>query len=185
MIGLFAVYTNWALFVRLLLSILLPGKSETRSGQDHEFANSMITSRLPLKQPTSDPTNKPQATKVPLTSEQVHANRVTAYEDLLDVIHFYFMPSFGCVHCRAEWFLFAGEYTPYLPRNHATMQKCLLRVRPLVREIHPSNNIERSTGIFGKQSLRKHHGKTHQRRKLRLVCGLAQRQSRLSEEGVR
>ena len=92
MVGVFTVYTDWSVFVRLLLSILLPPKPKLVVARDHDFANSMIQSRSPLKQTLTTTSVPTEPAGVPLTTGQKHSNMVTAYEDLLDVVHFFFMP---------------------------------------------------------------------------------------------
>ncbi len=46
MVGLFAVFTDWTLFIQLILSILLPTSKKVTMVKEHNFANSMILSCL-------------------------------------------------------------------------------------------------------------------------------------------
>ena len=108
--GLFAVFTDWKLFMRLLMSIIAPNSSKPDEVQDHNFANSMISSKSPLRKMQAPNRGESNESRSPLTKKQIQQNMTTAYNDLIDVVHLYFLPGFGCVHCRCEWFLFSGEH---------------------------------------------------------------------------
>lgn len=114
MMGLFDVFTSWSLLVCLLLTILLPPKKAPEVVQDHNFSNSMILFRSsPKENQSSHMPALSRNVRAPLTPHEMQANIVTAFNDLIDVIHFYFLPGDGCLHCRSEWFLASGRYEPF------------------------------------------------------------------------
>ena len=102
--GIYRVFTDWRLFVKLLLTILLPPKTpKSDEPDDYEFVNSMITARTPEKRAEkSTPVIEETA---PLTDVQRRNNIVDGYNDFIQVLNFLFLPALGCLHVRAEWFL--------------------------------------------------------------------------------
>ena len=116
--GLYLILTDWKLFIKLLLSTVTPYNTNSSGDQqEHDYINSMIMSRSPEKRNNeigeSPATLAPVA---PLNLSQKRAVTVQAYEDIIDVVNFLFLPGLGCIHLRAEWYLATGANTP-LPDN--------------------------------------------------------------------
>ena len=112
--GLYLVLTDWKLFIKLLLSILAPKKGSVEEEQAHDYANSMIMTRSPEKRGPASATDPPPVTFAPLSNAAKHAVIVGAYNDLIDVVNFLFLPGLGCIHLRAEKFLWKGDNTRLL-----------------------------------------------------------------------
>ena len=53
---------------------------------------------------------------VPLTAAQQQASTSQSYLNLIEVINFLFLPGLGCVHLRAEWYLYRG-YLSEMPSD--------------------------------------------------------------------
>jgi len=115
---MYAVITDWKLFVKLFISITLtPNKSVSNEPFDHDYINSMITTMTPDKnRPTNNHPTTPQSATIPLSRQAKRANNVTAYDDLIDVINCLFLPDLGCLHLRSEWYLHRGV-NEHLPPN--------------------------------------------------------------------
>lgn len=104
--GMFVIFTDWRLFTKLLVSVLLPppaNKSVEHS--DVDYVNTMIESQSPDKRGTRQPPPASTSQLRPLTREQQRENVVNAYEDYMETINFLFMPGWGCLHLRSEWLL--------------------------------------------------------------------------------
>ena len=112
---MYLILTDWKLFVKLLLSILAPQQSAADEDKDYNFANSMIMSRSPKKRNKEPAKQTSTAKVVPLNKEEKQAVTVQAYEDLVDVVNFLFLTGLGCIHLRAEWYLWTGANTHVLP----------------------------------------------------------------------
>ena len=112
MIGCFAVFTSWTLFVKLILTTLVPIVGADEEANEFLGTNSMITSRSPEKRKLRQRTI-PATSKRPLSSSEKRANVIGAYNDIIDVLHLYFLPGFGCIHCRCEWFMSTGRLECY------------------------------------------------------------------------
>jgi superfamily II DNA/RNA helicase len=105
-LGMIVVFIDWHLFVKLLISILLPpAKPTSHEHDDVDYVNTMIESQSPEKRATR-PTVTPSTTrKRPLTRAQRRDNIINSYNDYIDSINFLFMPGWGCLHLRSEWLL--------------------------------------------------------------------------------
>ena len=112
MIGCFAVFTSWTLFVKLILTTLVPIVGVDAEANEFLGTNSMITSRSPEKRKLRQRTI-PATSKRPLSSSEKRDNIIGAYNDIIDVLHLYFLPGFGCIHCRCEWFMSTGQLECY------------------------------------------------------------------------
>ena len=108
--GTYSVMTDWAKFVRLLLSIVLRTQS-VAAPADHEYVNTMIESKSPERRPEVSSVVDTSSTLpgVPLTPAQLQASTAQSYLNLIEVINFLFLPDLGCVHLRAEWYLHKGS----------------------------------------------------------------------------
>ena len=56
--------------------------------------------------------NNTHTQRAPLSAAQRHNNIVDGYNDLIDMLHFTFLPGYGCIHLRSEWYLFNGYLAP-------------------------------------------------------------------------
>ena len=74
--GLFAVFTNWAMFVKLLLSILLPPEVESEEVADHDYINSVITARSPDTRGEREKQTSQVRLRAALTAYERHDNIV-------------------------------------------------------------------------------------------------------------
>ena len=113
--GTLALFTDWRLFIKLLLSILLPSRLPSSDEiHDHEYVNSMITPRSPEGRDSnrSSDANATNTHTAPLSQYVIRNNVVQAYKDLIDVVNFTFMPGFGCIHLRKEWYLHLKHVVP-------------------------------------------------------------------------
>ena len=87
--GLYLVLTDWKLFIKLLLSIVVPHELDAEETPVHAFANSMIMSRSPEKRNNQTRDDIP-ATLAPQTTAEKRYATVQAYTDLIDVVNFLF-----------------------------------------------------------------------------------------------
>ena len=71
----------------------------------------MITARTQEKRRELQADEDDATLRRPLTKDQNRENIVCAYDDLMDVVNFLFMPDWGCVHLRSEWFLSSKSNT--------------------------------------------------------------------------
>jgi len=111
--GLFSVYTDWKLLLKLLLTMLLPVSIDA----NHDIGeflgiNSAVGALSPEKIRERSVQEKRKA-KYPLTPEEVRANNINAYNNLIDTVNLYFLPDLGCIHCHMEWFLAFGKLEHY------------------------------------------------------------------------
>ena len=106
MIGVYNITTNWAIFVKLLLSILMV--SSTPASVEYRQVNSAITT-LPVN--LDPPSPSPHA----LTSTQQFDNVVQAYKDQVDCIHLYCCPVLSCIYARSEYTIRCGEVKSPIP----------------------------------------------------------------------
>lgn len=75
-----------------MLTILLPPKKKPNVLQDHSFANSMIFSwSTPKEKQTSQGQYNITTARAPLAPHEMHANIMRAFDDLIDVIHYYYL----------------------------------------------------------------------------------------------
>ena len=95
------------MFVKLLLSILLPLKTEANKPPEYEDINSVIKPKTPVK--NTAPTTNPSLPACPLTANQILENIVQAYDDCIDCLYLHCLPAFGCIHCRSEWCMATGD----------------------------------------------------------------------------
>ena len=123
MLGLYTIHSDWTMFVKILLSVLTPGTSQSNEPEDHEFVNSMIESRSPERRRTAA-AERSNNTARPLTWSQKRDNIVAAYDNLIEVLNFLFMPTWGCVHLRAEWWLSTKRNTKMTPTFLADNAPC-------------------------------------------------------------
>ena len=113
MVGMFAIFTDWKLFVKLLLFILFP-PTNTASNKitDHECVNLAIASQTPERHRVAASSwMEVNVEKCPLTNSQKQDNIVVAYNNLIDTMNFLFIPNWGCVHLQAEWYLHSKSNT--------------------------------------------------------------------------
>ena len=104
--GTILVLTNWRLFIKLLLTVLLDHESKTVNSSS--FENSMIRS-TPSAQAVQHQFRSNSRSK--LTNEEKKKNKDQAIKDLVEVLYYFFMPALGCLHQRAEFFLSRGQCT--------------------------------------------------------------------------
>jgi hypothetical protein len=118
MFGRYIVFTNWALFIKLLITILIPRTNNDAEPTEAVSVNTFITSKSPEKRKRTTANQE----RCPLNATQKHNNVVQAFGDLLEVLSFYFLPGLGCAHCRAEWYMASGVLEPHpevmLPCNN-------------------------------------------------------------------
>ena len=108
--GLFAIYSNWSLFVKLLLTVLLPRDSGSDEIPEHDFVNSTVTARSPEKRNADGKGTSEKRLRCPLTDDDRRNNIDRAHQDLIEMTRLFFLPALGCIHCRTEWGLFSGDY---------------------------------------------------------------------------
>ena len=108
--GIFLVFSDWKMFVTLLLSILLPRSEGGSEPAEYTGLNSVILSKSPLAKRRSF--SMPRGMSAPLSSKQISDNIIDAHNNLLDVLRLYCLPGFGCIHCRREYFMATGELSP-------------------------------------------------------------------------
>ena len=96
MLSQYLMFTDWLMFVKLLVSILLPIKIETGEPPEYEGINPIIQSKTPVKNICH---NKHRSQPLcQLTANQILDNIVQAYGDLIDILYLYCLPDFGCIH---------------------------------------------------------------------------------------
>ena len=108
-LGTYLICTDWKLFVKLMLTTLLEHKYKNESNnKSTDLARSVI--RTP---PTNQQARKNRRSNLsaPLTEEEKIRNKRAAVTDLTKVLNFLFMPAYGCLHVRAEWYLSSGTTT--------------------------------------------------------------------------
>ena len=105
MTGEYNIFTNWVMFVKLALSMLLPAKKDKEVPTECSGVNSAIPT---TPQPAPRTSDSQSAMKYPLTKAQNDDNRANAHSDLIDVLHISTLAGLGCIHCRHEWFMAMG-----------------------------------------------------------------------------
>ena len=112
-LGLFVMFVEWTLFIFVLITVVLPLESSTSDElPDYAYAGSMIEACTPERRAAAVESNKHTHTqRAPLSAAQRHNNIVDEYNDLIDMLHFTFLPGYGCIHLRLEWYLFNGYLT--------------------------------------------------------------------------
>ena len=117
---MYVVLTDWKLFIKLLLSIVVPPqKTSSNEMHDYEYVNSVIASKTPgknTKANTSKSGNRSNSAQLPLNAIQRRDNIVRCYNDLIDVINFLSLSNLGCIHLRSDWYLHCGE-NKHLPSH--------------------------------------------------------------------
>ena len=110
MVGRYIVFSSWILFLKLLLTILIPRNNNNDAEPTEAVSvNTFITSRSPDKRQSTTANRD----RCPLTATQKYNNIVSAFNDLIKVLSIYFLPGLGCVHCRVEWYMARGVLEPY------------------------------------------------------------------------
>ena len=99
--GLFAVFTNRPMFVKLLLSILLPPEVESEEVADHEYINSVITTRSPDTRGKRENKILQGRLCAALMADERHNNIVQGYTDFVDIVHFFSCRTWGA--STAAW----------------------------------------------------------------------------------
>ena len=106
MSGAFTIYTNWIMFVKLVLSILATLNKEKYEPSECDGVNLVIPSKSPDR---IVPVVRKQRMTCPLTRAQKERNRTMAHHDMIDVLNLSCLPGLGCIHCRSEWFMAMGH----------------------------------------------------------------------------
>ena len=101
MTGVYSITTDWVMYIKLVMTIILPPPSEEATPEYKEI-NSAITS-------PNRSSKRQRLSNVALTSLDHHINRATAYTDHVDCVNLYCLPALGCVHARSEWIMHCGE----------------------------------------------------------------------------
>ena len=108
--GFFWVFTNWKMFVKLLLTTLRASIEGNKAlCEPSSSINTMISALSPNRQ--SNQVEQPIGS--PLTAEEKKKNLQNAHKDLIDVVRLFFLPNRGCIHCRTEWFMANGVLEDY------------------------------------------------------------------------
>ena len=119
MLGRYLIFTDWLMFVKLLLSILLPLEIETNEPPEYGGINSVGQSKTPVKHNCHNTYRSQPSCQ--LTVNQISDNIVQGNDDLIDLLYLYCLPDFGCIHCRSE---FCMSRIPHLNvRLHTSAQK--------------------------------------------------------------
>ena len=100
MTGAYSITTNWTWFVKLLLSILIPLRSNSNKPKEHQWVNTSLSTVGNRDQ---------QSEEAPLGATQTFNNVVHAYEDLTMSLHLYVLARLGCIHARSEWIMHCGK----------------------------------------------------------------------------
>ena len=116
MTGVYAITTDWVMYVKLLLSIVMP-LSLPDETSEYRQVNSAISTLAANSQHTP---NSPS----PLTSTQLYNNTAQAYVDHVDCINLYCLPQLGCVHARSEWIMHCGEMEQQAPQITPCETQC-------------------------------------------------------------
>ena len=109
--GKYVVMTNWVMFVKLLLSILIPPSARNDSGElrDVQYINTMLKTKSPDKRDQDASGTKVTAQQTSHLSQTKKQDLIaSALKDLVDVTNYLFLPDLGCIHLRAEWYLHRG-----------------------------------------------------------------------------
>ena len=101
MTGVYSITTDWVMYVKLVMTIILPPASE-ESTPEYKEINSAITS-------PNRSSKRQRLSNVALTATEHRNNRATAYADHVDCVNLYCLPELGCVHARSEWIMHCGE----------------------------------------------------------------------------
>ena len=99
------------MWLLLIVSVMSPRK-DLGDVPDHSFANSVIESQSVQRRRTFAELTRPSADELrPLTREERTVNKSRAFANLMDVVNFLFMPAWGCLHLRSEWYLHSKSNT--------------------------------------------------------------------------
>ena len=101
MTGVYSITTDWRMYVKLLLSIIMP-LSDQDDTAEYRSVNSAITT-------LGTNTQNTQTSSSPLTSTQRSNNVTQAYVEHVDCLNLYCLPQLGCIHARSEWIMHCGE----------------------------------------------------------------------------
>ena len=93
---MYIIISDWKLFMMLLLSIVVPHEASAKESAEHTFVNTMVMA--------------------PLKAVEKRAVIIQAYNDLVNVVNYLFLPNLGCINLCAEWYLSTGANT-YLPEE--------------------------------------------------------------------
>jgi superfamily II DNA or RNA helicase len=119
--GNFTLHSCWQSWIILLVSVMGTSRPGTNEIADHSYANSVIDSRSPMRQRDQAATMaEPERQTRPLTPEERSANTVRHFNDIIDVVNLLFMPAWGCLHLRFEWYLSSKSNT----RHPKSFKEC-------------------------------------------------------------
>ena len=120
MSGAYRMFSDWRMFIKLLLSIVIPLTSVSKEIPEYEGLNSLIVSKSPVKRPVHQKESSIASPSAPLSKTARHNNIVDGYNDLVKVTNMFCLPGLGCVHARLEWFMGSiakGNMDVPLPNN--------------------------------------------------------------------
>ena len=96
--GVFSVYSDWAMLVKLILSILRPRSSDSDELRDIDYVHSTITAKTPesrkRKREEADDGELSVDISRPLTANAKRNNIVRDYNDVVNSCNFLFLPGF-------------------------------------------------------------------------------------------
>ena len=110
------ILSDWKLFVKLLLYIVVPHEASAEESAEHAFVNTMIMARSLEKRVNRTGDRISTVALAPLKAAEKRAVTVQAYNYLIDVFNYLFLSDLGCIYLCTEWYLSTGANTQ-LPKE--------------------------------------------------------------------